>query len=109
MDFLTLISQEDAKSLYAMLASLLVPFMVAILKDNQWDKRAKLALAIVTSLFGSLLSIWAAGSPMSGGTLIGTALLILAASQAHYATWFSSLGIDKTFNPPKPAPVPPDL
>jgi len=101
--FLGFLSPEDAKNLYAMLGSLLVPFVVSILKKNAWDKKAKVTLAGMTSLFGALVSIYSAGAPMTASTLFGTGLLIFAAAQAHYAAWFSSLGFDQQLNPP-PAP-----
>ena len=105
--FFDFISPEDAKNLYAMVAGLLVPFVVSILKKNVWDKKIKITLAAITSLFGALISIYAAGSPMSASTLAGTGILIFAAAQAHYVAWFSSLGLDQQINAAIPAEPPP--
>lgn len=91
----------DAQIILAILASAIVPLVVGALGRVTWPAWAKLALAILISLIAGGLTEYAAGH-LNGGSVIAAAALIFAASQAHYATWFKSLGLDSWLNPGEP-------
>ena len=97
-------TQTDAQVLYAFLASVLVPMLVSLFARPSTPSGAKATLAVVASVAGALLSQYAAGA-FDGGSIVVAAVGIFTASQAHFATWFQSLGWNdwflSVFAPPK--------
>lgn len=91
-------SQADAQVLYGFIASVLVPFVVAFIKRCHWPDWVKLALAILVSVVGAVVSQWLAGA-LNGGSVIIAALGIFTAAQAHFKSWFQALNLDDWLAP----------
>lgn len=86
-------SPAEAQLVLGFLASVIIPFIVSFLVRPDTGKRTKLAVAIVASIVGAVLSQYAAGE-LSGGSVVVAALGVFAASQVHFASWFSGLDLD---------------
>lgn len=93
MPFEFTFSPAEAQLVLGFITSVLIPFIVSFLVRPNTSKGTKVAVAIVASIVGGALSQYAAGE-LSGGSVVVAALGIFAASQAHFASWFSGLGID---------------
>lgn len=91
-------TQADAQVLYGFIASVLVPFVVAFLKQCHWPDWVKLVVAIGVSILGAVVSQWLAGA-LNGGSVIIAALGIFTAAQAHFKSWFTALGLDDWLAP----------
>lgn len=94
-------SQSDAETLLTILASIVVPFVVAWLKSRHWHPVTSVIVALAVSVAGGILSQYIAGT-LTNTSFITAALAVFVASQAHFATWFKGLGIEDYFNPKKP-------
>lgn len=88
---------QDAQLVAGFLASILVPFIVSWLKQPSWPSWVRLAVAVLVSLIGGLLTVYIAGG-LDGGSVIVAALAIFTASQAHFASWFRGL-FEEKINP----------
>ncbi len=86
-------SPVEAQLVFGFLASVVIPFIVSFLVRPDTAKRTKLAVAIVASVVGAVLSQYAAGE-LSGGSAVVAALGVFVASQGHFASWFSGLDLD---------------
>ena len=93
MPFEFTFSPAEAQLVLGFIASVVIPFVVSFLVRPDTSKGVKLAVALGASVVGGALSQYAAGE-LSGGSVVVAALGIFAASQAHFASWFSGLGID---------------
>ena len=91
-------TKDDAQLVIGFLASVAVPFVVSWLKRASWPPAANLIVALVLSLAGGLLTEYIAGT-LDGGSVIAAGLAVFVASQAHFATWFQSLGAEAALNP----------
>lgn len=97
-------TQDDARIVYGLIASFIVPFVVSWLKRWNWPTPAKFALAVLVSIIAGGISEYLAGQ-ISYGDGVGTrsaivvAAGIFTASQAHYASWFRGLRLDDWLNP----------
>lgn len=85
---------DEARMLYGLLTSLLVPFVVSYLKKVTWPPWAKVALAGFVSLAGAFLSEYAAGTLDGPVSIVMVAIGIFTAAQAHFATWFRATGAE---------------
>lgn len=86
-------SPAEAQLVLGFLASVIIPFIVSFLVKPTTSKGVKVAVAVVISVLGGALSQYAAGE-LHGGSVVVAALGIFAASQAHFASWFSGLDLD---------------
>lgn len=82
---------EEARILYGMLVTFLVPFVVNAIKQRGWSKNVNVALSIGVALAAAVLSEWAAGTLVLGSSIVVAAGVVFTAAQAHYATWFRAL------------------
>jgi len=98
-------SPEDAQIVYGLIASFLVPFVISALKRASWSAGAKFALAVVVCLLAGALSVYMAGTFTGPTSVIVVGAAIFTAAQAHFATWFQSLGLESWLNPGSDAPV----
>lgn len=87
-------SPEDANVLSLLLASILVPFVVSLIKRQSFAPVVKLLLAVAVSAAGGFLAEYAAGSLTGVESVIVAGGIVFTAAQAHFATWFSGLGLD---------------
>lgn len=97
-------TQDDARIVFGLIASFVVPFIVSGFKRWQWPTVAKFALAVGVSLAAGGISEYLAGAftfgpESSPRSAIVVAAAIFTASQAHYASWFRALGLDNWLNP----------
>lgn len=92
---------QDAQVLYGFLASAAVPLIVGWLSRSTWPSWARFALAVVVSVLMSALSQYAAGA-LSAGSFVVALVGVFVASQAFFATWFKSLGVERWLNPEMP-------
>jgi ABC-type uncharacterized transport system permease subunit len=97
-------SKADAQLVIGFLASVAVPFITSWMKRASWAPAVSLIIALMLSLGGGLLTEYIAGT-LDGGSIIAAGLAVFVASQAHFATWFQSLGAETALNPWK-APAP---
>ena len=86
-------SPTEAQLALGFLSSVIVPFIVSLLVRPDTSKAGKLAIALLFSVVGGALTQYAAGE-LSGGSVLVAALGVFAASQAHFAGWFSGLGLN---------------
>lgn len=91
---------QDAQIVLSFLASILVPFVVSLIKRQSWPSWLSVVVVVVVSLIAGALSQYASGT-LTGGSVIAAAALIFAAAQAYYATWFQALGFETVLNPPQ--------
>jgi hypothetical protein len=91
-------TKDDAQLIIGFLASVAVPFLVSWIKRASWQPVVSLIVALVLSLAGGLLTEYIAGT-LDGGSIIAAGLAVFVASQAHFATWFQGLGVEKALNP----------
>ena len=91
-------TQQDAQVLFAFLAATVVPFVVSLLKSQNMTPTGSLFIAVVVSAIGAVLSQFAAGA-LSTGSFIVALIGVFTTAQAHYATWFQSLGFELSLNP----------
>lgn len=95
MEFNWTFTSTEARTLYGLIASVVVPFVVSLLKRADWPAWAKVLLAVVVSVIGACLSEYAAGTLDGPVSVVMVAIGIFTASQAHFATWFQSLGAEQ--------------
>jgi L-lactate permease len=96
---------EDARILYAFIASVLVPFAVQALSRPDWTGGKRVLLAIAVSLLGGALSVYFSGTFTGPASALALASAVFAASQAHYTSWFKSVVLGLPSIPPAPGPV----
>lgn len=95
MDFQWTFTPEDARLVYALLASVLIPFVVGLLGRLSLSKGAKFGAAVLLSIVGAVLSEYAAGTLAGPMSAVAAFTLIFTAAQAHFASWFKGLGLDE--------------
>lgn len=84
----------EARLLYGLIASFVVPFVVSLLKRSDWQPRTKVMLAMVVAVAAGFLSEFAAGTLDGPISAIVAGVAIFTAAQAHFATWFQALGAE---------------
>lgn len=84
----------DAQVLALLLASVIVPFVVSLIKRQAWSPVAKLALAVLVSAAGGFLAEYASGDLAGVTSVIVAGGIVFTAAQAHFATWFQGLGLE---------------
>jgi hypothetical protein len=96
-------TQDDARIVFGLLSSFAVPFVVSAIKQYHWSNRTNFLIAVGISLLAGFLTEYIAGT-LSGtkehaASAVVVAIGIFTAAQAHFATWFQSLGFEKALNP----------
>ena len=86
---------DDARLVYALLASVAIPFLVGLLSRLSLSSGAKFAAAVLLSIVGAVLSEYAAGTLSGPMSAVAAFTLIFTAAQAHFASWFKGLGLDE--------------
>jgi len=86
-------TSDDARIVYGFIASLIVPFVVSLLKRRSWPGWVKLSLAVLLSIAGAVASQYAAGE-LTTAHLLPAVIGIFTAAQAHYSSWFRGLGLE---------------
>lgn len=89
----------DAELLSGFVASVLVPFAVSWLKQEDWPDWLKLVLALALSVLGGFLAKYASGELASVTSVIAAGMMIFVAAQANFATWFQGLGFEAVLAP----------
>ena len=75
---------------WALVLGVVMPWLVAVVNKPWWPRRAKAAVAVAASVAGGVLVCLATGAFASGpGTVVGTVMLVLVASQAVYGRLFA--------------------
>lgn len=92
------LSQEDAKYLLGALG-ILIPFVIAWLPTLKIPDYGKFGILAVLSLIGGLLTVFASGQFITGGSLLQNAALVLTAAQVFYYGAFRMLGLERALFP----------
>jgi hypothetical protein len=87
-------SPQDAQVLSLLLASIGVPFVVSLIKRQSFAPIVKLLIALAVSAAGGFLAEYASGTLDGVSSVIVAGGIVFTAAQAHFATWFSGLGLD---------------
>lgn len=92
-------TKPDAELVAHFVASVVVPFATSWLKQPDWPKPLRFALAVILSFIGAGLAQYVVGA-LDGGSIIVAGIGVFTAAQIHYKSWFDGLGLEDWLNPP---------
>ncbi len=92
-------SEQDAKTLLAVVSVVLIPFAVTWLKAVTWPDWMKFAVAVLLSTGAGYLTAYTTGQILLDGSIIQNASVIFAATQLVYYGAFRALGLEKVLFP----------
>jgi hypothetical protein len=94
------LTSDDARLLFGFLASVAVPFLVSWLKRPIASRGVRFLVAVAVSAVGAVLSEVAAGT-LGGMSTVAMIIGVFTVAQAHYASWFSGLGLEDAISAPR--------